>query len=245
MATNELLPFANGEDANVLPTAQWQALTDILENGFQSGIARSEQVNRVLSQGAIASYVLGQLVVDQLDLDANLNPTTLYQNVVLALQQIGIQTGMVVAFSANSAPKNGFLLCNGAEVSRTTYATLFSVIGITYGSGDGSTTFNLPNLTDKFIQGSGTAGTVKSAGLPNINATWNSVFETANTGYKAGDSGAVSTSDSTRGYDMEVPNYAGSDYVKRTFNASRSNPIYGNSTTVQPPALTMRMYIKY
>lgn len=239
MATNELLPFANGEDANVLPTAQWQALTDILENGFQSGIARSEQVNRVLSQGAIASYVLGQLVVDQLDLDANLNPTTLYQNVVLALQQIGIQTGMVVAFSANSAPKNGFLLCNGAEVSRTTYATLFSVIGITYGSGDGSTTFNLPNLTDRFIQGNGTAGTVHAAGLPNIEG--NIVLQHVN--YTTA-LGVFKNSDYTNTSANFGTNYDGKQ-TKLVFNASNSNSIYGASTTVQPPALTMRMYIKY
>lgn len=87
MAKNELLPFANGEDANVLPTNQWEALTDILENGFQSGIARSEQVNRVLAQGAVASYVLGQLIVDQLNKDAKLDKDTLYQNLILALQE--------------------------------------------------------------------------------------------------------------------------------------------------------------
>lgn len=87
MAKNELLPFANGEDANVLPTNQWEALTDILENGFQSGIARSEQVNRVLAQGAVASYVLGQLIVDQLNKDATLDKDSLYQNLILALQE--------------------------------------------------------------------------------------------------------------------------------------------------------------
>lgn len=87
MATNELFPFANGENANVMPTNQWQALTDILENGFKSGIARSEQVNRVLAQGAVASYVLGQLIVDQLNKDATLDKDTLYQNIVKALQE--------------------------------------------------------------------------------------------------------------------------------------------------------------
>lgn len=245
MATNELLPFANGEDANVLPTAQWQALRDILENGFQSGIARSEQVNRVLSQGAIASYVLGQLVVDQLDLDANLNPTTLYQNVVLALQQIGIQTGMVVAFSANSAPKNGFLLCNGAEVSRTTYATLFSVIGITYGSGDGSTTFNLPNLTNRFIQGSGTAGTVKSAGLPNISGKISNTWGQLKGSSEPSGSGAFKETVSESATYCGYANNNGYNIHNVIFDASDSNSIYGNSTTVQPPALTMRMYIKY
>lgn len=243
MATNELLPFANGEDANVLPTAQWQALTDILENGFQSGIARSEQVNRVLSQGAVASYVLGQLVVDQLDSDANLNPTTLYQNVALALQQIGIQTGMVVAFSANSAPKNGFLLCNGSAVSRTTYADLFATIGTTYGIGDGSTTFNLPNLTDRFIQGSATAGTVKEAGLPNITGTFQEwgVGRYGSFNYKV--SGAFTHNKGDLG-GGSYGHQSGNE-VKVGFDASRSNAIYGKSNTVQPPALTMRYYIKY
>ena len=109
MATNELLPFANGEDANVLPTNQWEALTDILENGFQSGIARSEQVNRVLAQGAVASYVLGQLIVDQLNKDATLDNSALYQNLILALQENakdaclplagGTMTGSITSYS--------------------------------------------------------------------------------------------------------------------------------------------------
>ena len=87
MAKNELLPFASGEDANVLPTNQWEALTDIIQNGFQSGIAKSEQVNRVLAQGAVASYVLGQLIVDELGKDATLDKDTLYQNLLKALQE--------------------------------------------------------------------------------------------------------------------------------------------------------------
>ena len=87
MAKNELLPFANGADANVLPTNQWEALTDIIQNGFQSGVAKSEQVNRVLAQGAVASYVLGQLIVNELNKDATLDKDTLYQNLVKALQE--------------------------------------------------------------------------------------------------------------------------------------------------------------
>ena len=79
-----------------------------------------------------------------------------------------VPAGTVIAFAANKAP-DGYLLCNGAAVSRTTYATLFSAISTTYGAGNGSSTFALPNLTDKFIQGSGTAGTSKAAGLPDHN----------------------------------------------------------------------------
>ncbi len=53
--------------------------------------------------------------------------------------------GIVVPFAGAAAPA-GWLLCSGAAVSRTQYAQLFAVIGTTYGSGDGKTTFNLPDL---------------------------------------------------------------------------------------------------
>lgn len=56
--------------------------------------------------------------------------------------------GAVTAFAGASAP-SGWLLCNGAAVSRTSYAALFAVCGTTYGAGDGSTTFNLPNLKSR------------------------------------------------------------------------------------------------
>ena len=53
--------------------------------------------------------------------------------------------GSISLFAGKTAP-NGWLICDGSAVSRTTYANLFSVIGTTYGTGDGSTTFNIPNL---------------------------------------------------------------------------------------------------
>lgn len=61
-------------------------------------------------------------------------------------------TGAVITFAGSSAPA-GYLICDGSAVSRTTYADLFTVIGTTYGTGDGSTTFNLPNLKGKVIVG--------------------------------------------------------------------------------------------
>jgi microcystin-dependent protein len=67
-------------------------------------------------------------------------------------------TGAVIAWSTSTAP-TGWLLCDGSAVSRTTYATLFSVIGTTYGAGDGSTTFNVPNLKGKIPVGYSTSDT--------------------------------------------------------------------------------------
>jgi microcystin-dependent protein len=60
--------------------------------------------------------------------------------------------GMVVPYAGNSAP-SGWLLCSNVAVSRTTYSALFAVIGTTYGSGDGITTFNLPDLRGRVIAG--------------------------------------------------------------------------------------------
>jgi microcystin-dependent protein len=59
-----------------------------------------------------------------------------------------IPSGSVTAFAGAAAP-SGWLMCNGSAVSRTTYADLFAVIGTTYGVGDNSTTFNLPNLNGR------------------------------------------------------------------------------------------------
>lgn len=61
-------------------------------------------------------------------------------------------TGEVKMWSTNTAPA-GFLECDGAAVSRTTYAALFAVIGTVWGAGDGSTTFNVPELRSEFIRG--------------------------------------------------------------------------------------------
>lgn len=70
-------------------------------------------------------------------------------------------TGSIIMFAA-STPPVGYLAANGAQVSRTTYAQLFSVIGTTFGAGDGSATFNLPDLRGYFMRGWDSAGTVDS-----------------------------------------------------------------------------------
>ena len=165
--------------------------------------------------------------------DANGNP--------IASTYLPAVVGAVVAFAGSTTPQ-GWLLCDGSAVSRTDYAALYAVIGTTYGAGNGSTTFNLPNLIDKFVEGSATAGTVKSAGLPNITGWANIVFD-SNSKILTDDVSGVfySTWKNTNGGGNGSVHAAGN----LTFNASRSNSIYGNSTTVQPPALTMRYIIKY
>jgi len=66
-----------------------------------------------------------------------------------------IPVGIVIPYGAGTAP-TGWLLCNDAAVDRTTYADLFTIIGTQFGAGNGSTTFNLPDMGDRMPMGKGT-----------------------------------------------------------------------------------------
>ena len=66
--------------------------------------------------------------------------------------------GIVKAFAGTTAPR-GHILCDGGAISRTAYPSLFTAIGTTYGAGNGSTTFNVPNLSGRFPLGKATTGT--------------------------------------------------------------------------------------
>lgn len=71
--------------------------------------------------------------------------------------------GSIQMYGGATAP-TGWLLCDGSAVSRTTYARLFEVLGTAYGEGDGSTTFNVPNLQDRFALGSSSSKALGSTG---------------------------------------------------------------------------------
>jgi microcystin-dependent protein len=71
--------------------------------------------------------------------------------------------GTILMFAGLSAPNSGWLLCDGSAVSRSTYSVLFSLIGTTFGAGNGSTTFNLPNFHEKHPLGADTANSVNIA----------------------------------------------------------------------------------
>ena len=92
----------------------------------------------------------------------------------------GIPTATIVPWSDSAVP-TGFLECNGAAVSRSTYADLFAIVGTTYGSGDGSTTFNVPDLQDNVAVGkSGTKNLASTGGANTVTSTGNVGGSTAN-----------------------------------------------------------------
>lgn len=151
----------------------------------------------------------------------------------------GNPVGTILAFAGNGAIPDGYLLCDGADVSRTDYADLFAAIDTIYGDGDGSTTFNLPNLIGRVLQGDSVGGTYKAPGLPNITGTISGNALT--TSFLA----ASNVFETHSWSNLQGGSSYGSGWRGFSFDASRSNTIYGASNTVQPPAVTVKYIIKY
>lgn len=162
-----------------------------------------------------------------------------------------LPAGTILPFAGNSVP-SGFLLCNGSAVSRTSYSALFSAIGTAWGSGDGSSTFNIPDARDRFLEGANSSGvgTYLSAGLPNITGNFgdNERYLGANkdtatsTMYGNGVFNIGNSSTDGRGCTSWG---GGTGFKNLNFSAQSSNSTYGNSGTVQPNALNVKFIIKY
>lgn len=119
-----------------------------------------------------------------------------YDETLGGLLQIGGEpygagaVGSVTMYAGDTAP-TGYLFCDGTAISRTTYSDLFSVIGTTYGTGDGSTTFNLPNLKGKVVVGLDSSDNDfdslgETGGSKNLQAHTHKI---SNAGYEGGSSG--------------------------------------------------------
>ena len=163
----------------------------------------------------------------------------------------GIPVGTVVPYAGTVTP-SGFLVCNGSLVSRSAYAGLFAVIGVTYGAGDGSTTFALPDYRGRVLQGASSthaAGTYVASGMPAIEGSYTANCQTfyAGTGCfvwsSIPDSGAVQNLITNDVY-AEGNEPANLNVDDTILNAARSSAVYGGSTEVQPPAVSVQFLIR-
>lgn len=98
------------------------------------------------------------IVKDSAGVTLYTEPEVMVPQIAVPPAAAGFLPGMGMAWFAAAAPA-GWLLCDGSAVSRATYAALFAVIGTTYGNGNGSTTFNLPDRRGRFGLGKAAAGT--------------------------------------------------------------------------------------
>lgn len=151
-----------------------------------------------------------------------------------------VPPGTIIHYAGRTVP-SGWLICNGANVSRTDYAALFAAIGTIYGTGNGVTTFGLPNLNGRFLEGTtytSSVGTYHSAGLPNI------------TGYFSnnGDGRFENSSGSFTNNTSVTHSHSGNNANEGRgfdFSASKSSSFYGQSSTVKPPAMSALVLIKF
>ena len=157
-----------------------------------------------------------------------------------------------VRWFAMSTPPEGWLVCNGASVGTSDYPALFAAIRNTFLPEDvpaSPSAFKLPNLMGKVPWGATSVGTVLDAGLPNITGqiSARAVNGSDNPILWAASSGALYYNN--RGGERADPLDSSSIYATDNhlynLDASRSSSIYGNSTTVQPPALCLLPCIRY
>ena len=155
---------------------------------------------------------------------------------------IGAAVGSISLFAGAALPE-GYLLCDGAALSRTVYNELFEAIGTTWGAGNGETTFNLPDFSGKFIRGTGgnaaALGTVQAEGLPNAEGwftlRYGSIFATDDSMFTR----ILDTTTTSANYTTQQPT------AKMTMSLSGANPIFGASNHVTPENCALNIIIKY
>ena len=162
---------------------------------------------------------------------------------IAALIPPAMPTGMIFPWPGDTPPE-GAIVADGRELNRTTYKGLFNIYGTKYGAGDGSTTFNVPDLDGRFIElttDAGNVGQFVEPGLPNITGFFGRL-----TGTRGSDEGTFSgafalngASNLSHGGDSGAPNGRDAD-----FDASRCSVIYGATETVQPPSMQLLACIK-
>ncbi len=170
----------------------------------------------------------------------------------------GTATGTILPWSSGSVP-TGFLECDGAAVSRTTYSGLFAVVSTTYGAGDGSSTFNLPNLADNVPMGkSGTKALASTGGANTVAASGTVGGTTANASlstaqlashsHSAGRRSGPDPNTSNPGFG-NVPGYGsnintGSAGSGTGHSHNMSATFSGTATSVLQPYITLLYIIK-
>lgn len=129
----------DGTDNTLIQPSNWNAEHDLTCAG-----------NRMLGRAAAEAGTVQEL--DAAAVRTLIGAAT--SSEVTALLGALLPAGVFFPYGGATAPA-GYLLCNGQAVSRTTYAALFTAIGTAWGAGDGSTTFNVPNLQGAFLRGAG------------------------------------------------------------------------------------------
>ena len=176
--------------------------------------------------------LLNQLFGWLLDGDGNLS-----EEAAASIESYLGPIGMIVMWGGTSIPSDSWLVCNGQAVSRTTYPILFERYGTTWGVGDGSTTFNLPNFQDRLPIGAGaSAGLGQQAGSGTANLSQSNLPEHTHTM----SINKINVDNEQTGTDGIVLATEGSNSTTKTTESTGS----GNAFSIIPPVNGVYFIIK-
>jgi microcystin-dependent protein len=118
-----------------------------------------------IAAGAVTTAKIASGAVTAANIAGN---TITVAELATALQQLLVPVGTILAFGGSSTAPTGWLFCDGTAISRTTYNGLFTAIGVNFGQGNGSTTFNIPDLRGRAPIGAGNDATAANNQTRNI-----------------------------------------------------------------------------
>lgn len=172
--------------------ASSNAVTGLLADGNISSASTWNAKQSPLASASASVSVNSQKVTNVAE------PTSSTDAATKGYVDVRMPAGVVMPFAGSSAP-TGYLLCYGQAVSRATYADLFDVLGTTYGAGDGSTTFNLPDLRGRAVAGKDDMGGSAANRLTNSG--------TGNSGINGSALGAAGGADRHAITQAQLPSY--------------------------------------
>lgn len=142
-SNGQYLPPANtaAVSGNTISSTAYNSLTGDIGNEITNSLDRGGR------SAMTAALPMGGFPINNLATPSNSTDAA-----TKAYVDIAMPSGAVMSFAMSTAP-SGWLICDGSAVSRTAYAALYAAIGSTWGAGDGSTTFNIPDFRGAFLRG--------------------------------------------------------------------------------------------
>ena len=243
MATiNEFLPFADQSTANLIPYAEWVNAAKRL-TGFVSGIAKSNEMNRVFAQGAQAGYAIAKFLQRTLSEDVYVSDgerlADQFYRAIVQMSYRATPIGCILTFPVR-VEINGYVATNnGGNLSQTTYDQLYAVYGTKFNTSSTlANQFGIPDMAHRVFEAAATLeeiGCYVAAGLPNSlgSLPWISATTTDSTNVGQGNI-RWSKGDTAKGSIKKDP--TGTMYDPQ-INLSWSNSLFGASETVQPAGM--------
>lgn len=253
MATtiNEFLPFADQSTANLIPYAEWVNAAKRL-TGFVSGIAKSNEMNRVFAQGAQAGYAIAKFIERTLSEDVYVaDGERLADQFYRAIVQMSYRAtpiGCILTFPVHVEIDGYVATNNGGNLSQTTYDLLYGVYDTKFNTSSTlANQFGIPDMAHRVFEAAATLeeiGCYVAAGLPNIPGNISHLREQG----QPQPNGAFQSYGCD--YGVEIVRKAGESrpYAWETvkFLANLVSTVYSDTvTTVQPASLRMHCLIRY